>query len=185
MGAPEEVDRLGAESRAGVLLTHHYTSLLRTARGTLFTDVGWQAEDLVCDLIGDVATGKLARLPADRKRLVPFCHGVLRNRAKDVNRRERRLVALADAPPATDRSPDPLHRTEWVLLRSEVGHALRCLAPRERECAILHWIEGWGTPEVAGHLEIATSTAKELLRRGRKKLRRSLTLPDDHRASSQ
>lgn len=163
---------LSGESWAELLLTHHWDHLVREAERALFSYAHAHAEDLVAGLIAHVTTGRFKEFPNTTERVLKFAKGVVRNRARDINRREarwvqspgqslleKRLVAAADLDP---------------LLRREIEDALAHLTPREREVSKLHWLDGWPTPQLAEKLDIRPRTVKELLRRARRKLRERL-----------
>lgn len=161
---------------AEFLCVYHWNDLVRTAEAALFSYARTLPEDLVADLIADVNANhfpKLALQPTTTK-LVSFAKGVVRNRAKDANRREVRLVRFKEQPPANQRLD--VSRTEsHALLRHEIETALAHLTPRERQVAILHWLDGWQTPDLAKKLGLARSTVKELLRRAKRKLHAALS----------
>ena len=89
---------------------------------------------------------------------------ILINACHDIQRRNRRLVAM-DAPPEPE--PQPEHRDLYL--------ALMALQEKQRLCVLLHYIEGYSVREVARMLGIGESAVKVRLMRGRKKLRQMLS----------
>jgi len=178
--------RLPSDHGAGIthqrwaerLYTDHWDELVRLARRALFRNAREFAEDLVGDVLGDIAAGKFSGLPPTHRRVVAFARAVLRNRAVVVNRREARRSPLPGEQLTTAGSVDAWRAAHQALLRRDVANALALLTPREREIATLHWLDGWPVPALAKELGIATRTVKELLRRARPKLCAALA---DHR----
>jgi RNA polymerase sigma-70 factor (ECF subfamily) len=89
---------------------------------------------------------------------------ILINACHDIQRRNRRMVAM-DAPP--EREPEPDHRDLYL--------ALMALNEKQRMCVLLHYIEGYSVREVAGMLGIGESAVKVRLMRGRNKLKELLS----------
>jgi RNA polymerase sigma factor (sigma-70 family) len=110
-------------------------------------------------------------LPAPVREGVAFAVAVINNDVRNQRRYQRRhtsLAAVRDRRVPEARSPS-LH-AERAALRGAVVAALRCLTPRERQVAMLHWLELRTVRETAGQLGVAVKTAEELLRRARRKL---------------
>lgn len=70
--------------------------------------------------------------------------------------------------------PDPWHLARRALAERDVHRALNRLSSRERQLVILHSLEGWSIANAAAKVGISQRTAKEILRRGRRKLRECL-----------
>lgn len=156
----------------------HWESLVRAAASALFRRYQTYAEDLVADLIADIAAGAFPNLPEKSDTLVAFARGVIRNRAKQVNRREARLLRFADLRQIAE-VPARVDTDAWrsalrAQLARDIAAASAYLTPREAEIAQLHWIEAWPTTDIASRLGIAPRTVKELLRRARRKLNQLL-----------
>jgi RNA polymerase sigma factor (sigma-70 family) len=100
--------------------------------------------------------------------VIAFAKGVLRNRAKHVNRDAALWVPVSEDDIASSRSCDAWFRDP--VLRQRLQVALWQLTPRERQVVILHWVDGHSAPSVARQLGVAVRTVKELLRRARSKL---------------
>lgn len=172
--ASVEVPVAGARvDRAQRLYAHHWDELVTTAERALCDYARAHAPDLVSEAIDDVRRGAFNTLPDTDDNDVGFIKGVLRNRARHVNRREARLVSLSSADQSVS-LVDPWQKSGRALLERDVLDALAQLTPRERQLASLHWLEQWSGPEIAATLGISVHTVKELLRRARRHLRRHL-----------
>lgn len=96
---------------------------------------------------------------------------IVRNRSRNLVRRE----SLRDAdqvPEATShRGPTPDLVTERVQLREQLQEALAQLPSVQREIVLLHDLEGWKHREIAERLEIPSGTVRSHLHFARKALR--------------
>lgn len=171
VGRPVNVTEERRE-RAALICAAEYRQLMWTASNALFEQNRAYAEDLVADLICDVVTGRFPRLPNTPLQVIAFAKCVLRNRAMHVNRDAALLVSVPGDEVGMSRSSDPWLRDP--ALRQRIRSALSRLPARERQVAVLHWVEGHTVPSVARQLGIAPRTVKELARRGRRKLRNDL-----------
>ncbi len=99
---------------------------------------------------------------------------IVRNRSRNLVRRE----SLRDADPVPDgassRTPTPDRVTERVELREQLQEALDLLPPIQREIVLLHDLEGWKHREIAERLEIPSGTVRSHLHFARKALRGAL-----------
>lgn len=96
---------------------------------------------------------------------------IVRNRAKNLLRREkvRESEAVTQWLPSGDPGPDRV--TERVLLRERLSEALRALPPVQREVVLLHDLEGWKHREIAERLGMPSGTVRSHLHFARKTLR--------------
>lgn len=96
---------------------------------------------------------------------------IVRNRSRNLVRRE----SLRDSDPvpetASHRGPTPDRVTERVELRETLQMALDQLPPVQREIVLLHDLEGWKHREIAERLELPSGTVRSHLHFARKALR--------------
>lgn len=175
-GAEQDDRRSAVQSfeRARHLYMHYGDALERSARRALFAHTQSDAMDLVCEVIADTGDGAFPGLPRDDTKALAFLEGVIRHRASHINRREARMVALPEDDVLGDVS-DAWQCAARVVVARDIGRALKTLTPREREMATLHWIEGWSSRQIGESLGVSVRTVKELLRRGRRRLRSNLS----------
>jgi RNA polymerase sigma factor (sigma-70 family) len=155
------------------LYKHHWARFVSTAERALTDCARMYAEDLVADVMLDVECGRFGVLLGTCADPPSFIGGVIRHRARHLNRREMRVVSLPNdvLDPATC---EAWSRAAQILLARDVSGALRHLTPRQREVASMHWLDQWSTPQIAGALGISVCTVKELLRRAALRLRDQL-----------
>jgi RNA polymerase sigma factor (sigma-70 family) len=163
------------EVRVYHLYSIHWHHFVSTAERALFACARPMAEDLVADVMVDILRGGIIGLPTGDGGAVRFVDGVIRNRARHLNRREGRLDQFEDDHAGVQTS-DPWRQATCILLVHDVERALMQLTPREREIVRLHWLLQWTTPEIALELRIAVRTVKELLRRAKHRLVTHLAL---------
>jgi RNA polymerase sigma-70 factor, ECF subfamily len=96
---------------------------------------------------------------------------IVRNRAKNLLRRERVRVGEQITPRIASLEPGPERRTEQAFLRSRLQDALRGLPPVQREVVLLHDLEGWKHREIAERLGMPSGTVRSHLHFARKALR--------------
>ena len=96
---------------------------------------------------------------------------IVRNRARNVVRRE--VLRETDAVPETAaaRGPTPEKAAEHAELQERLGNALRRLPEVQREIVLLHDLEGWRHREIAEHLGMPSGTVRSHLHFARKSLR--------------
>jgi RNA polymerase sigma-70 factor (ECF subfamily) len=96
---------------------------------------------------------------------------IVRNRSRNLVRREslRESDPVPDA--ASGRGPTPDRVTERVELRERLEDALATLPPVQREIVLLHDLEGWKHREIAERLDIPSGTVRSHLHFARKALR--------------
>lgn len=152
------------------LYRHHWSRFVSTAEYALADCARGYAEDLVADVMLDVERGRFGALPDIYRDTPRFIDGVIRHRARHVNRREMRVVSISHealAPVACE----AWTRAAQILLAEDVAAALRRLTPRQQQVARMHWLNQWSEPEIATALGISACTVKELLRRAAFQLR--------------
>ena len=101
---------------------------------------------------------------------------IVRNRARNVVRRE--VLRDTDAVPETAaaRGPTPEKVAEHAELQERLGNALRRLPGAQREIVLLHDLEGWRHREIAEYLGMPSGTVRSHLHFARKSLRRDADL---------
>lgn len=99
----------------------------------------------------------------------------VRNRARNLIRRER-LRAAVQIPPGT-KSPErgPAGWSELSALRERLRDALAEITEVQREIVMLHDLEGWKHSEIAERLGIPSGTVRSHLHFARKALRADLS----------
>jgi RNA polymerase sigma-70 factor, ECF subfamily len=108
---------------------------------------------------------------------------IVRNRSKNLIRRES-LRDTDEVPPgARSKMPMPDRVTETSELRSLLEEAMRDLPEVQREIVMLHDLEGWKHREIAERLDLPPGTVRSHLHFARKALRKALQdLPGAPRA---
>ena len=100
---------------------------------------------------------------------------IVRNRSKNLVRRES-LREMDEVPAgARSRIPTPETATEMSELRALLREALMALPEVQRHIVLLHDLEGWKHREIAERLELPCGTVRSHLHFARKALRDSLT----------
>jgi len=99
---------------------------------------------------------------------------IVRNRSKNLVRRES-LRATDEVPPGTrSRAPTPERITETRELRGLLKKALMDLPEVQRQIVLLHDLEGWKHREIADRLDLPCGTVRSHLHFARKTLRNAL-----------
>jgi RNA polymerase sigma-70 factor (ECF subfamily) len=96
---------------------------------------------------------------------------IVRNRSRNLVRRES--LRDADQVPESARhaGPTPDRVTERVQLKERLEEALAQLPSVQREIVLLHDLEGWKHREIAERLELPSGTVRSHLHFARKALR--------------
>lgn len=99
---------------------------------------------------------------------------IVRNRARNLVRRE--VLRDTDQVPesASSRTPMPDRELETVELRDSLNDALRQLPEIQQQIVLLHDLEGWKHREIAERLELPSGTVRSHLHFARKALRDAL-----------
>ena len=100
---------------------------------------------------------------------------IVRNRSRNLVRRES--LRGTDQVPASARSgsPTPERVTETLELRSTLLDALGLLPEVHRQIVMLHDLEGWKHREIADRLDLPPGTVRSHLHFARKALREALS----------
>lgn len=99
---------------------------------------------------------------------------IVRNRSKNLVRRES-LREMEEVPPgARSRVPTPERVAETSELRALLKEALMDLPEVQREIVLLHDLEGWKHREIADRLDLPCGTVRSHLHFARKALRDAL-----------
>lgn len=96
---------------------------------------------------------------------------IVRNRSRNLVRRESLRSAEPLPPGASGGMPAPDRETERVELRERLREALDTLPPVQREIVMLHDLEGWKHREIAERLDLPSGTVRSHLHFARKALR--------------
>ncbi|GMV06975.1 MAG: RNA polymerase sigma factor [Gemmatimonadota bacterium] len=110
---------------------------------------------------------------------------IVRNRSRNLVRRE----SLRETDPvplsASSRTPTPERETERAELQEVLRDALDGLSEVQREIVLLHDLEGWKHREIADRMGLPSGTVRSHLHFARKALRKALgahAAVDDRRA---
>lgn len=99
---------------------------------------------------------------------------IVRNRSKNLIRRES-LRETDEVPPGARSSiPTPDRVTEAAELRGMLEEAMQDLPEVQREIVMLHDLEGWKHREIAERLDLPPGTVRSHLHFARKALRKAL-----------
>ena len=99
---------------------------------------------------------------------------IVRNRSKNLIRRESLRETDQVPPGARSRAPTPDRVTETRELRRLLEHALAGIPEVQRQIVLLHDLEGWKHREIAERLELPSGTVRSHLHFARKALREAL-----------
>lgn len=101
---------------------------------------------------------------------------IVRNRSKNLVRRES-LRETDEVPPgARSRIPTPDRVAEMTELRGQLRGALMDLPEMQRQIVLLHDLEGWKHREIADRLDLPCGTVRSHLHFARKALRSALRM---------
>lgn len=163
----ERVSDDGDEGAFRALYDRHTPRLLRFAYRLLGGGDLHSAEDVVQETWIRAARG--LRSFQWRSRFDVWLQGIALNVAREVLRQSRDHLSLQ---PERDA---PTHPPTDSAGRVDLDRALGRLSERCRTVLVLHDLEGYTHPEIAGLLGIAVGTAKSHLHDARSKLERYLT----------
>lgn len=99
---------------------------------------------------------------------------IVRNRSKNLIRRESLRETDQVPPGARSRAPTPDRVTETRELRRILQQALAGIPEVQRQIVLLHDLEGWKHREIAERLELPSGTVRSHLHFARKALREAL-----------
>jgi RNA polymerase sigma-70 factor (ECF subfamily) len=99
---------------------------------------------------------------------------IVRNRSRNLVRRE--VLRETDEVPAaaSARTPTPEQETEAAELRGRIEGALAGLPEVQRQIVLLHDLEGWKHREIADRIGLPSGTVRSHLHFARKTLREAL-----------
>lgn len=119
----------------------------------------------------------LDRLEECRKpeRFAGWFTTIVRNRARNLVRRERLREGEPIPVQARTGTPGPDRAAERMQLRERLREALEELPPVQREIVLLHDMEGWKHREIAERLDMPSGTVRSHLHFARRSLRELLT----------
>ena len=99
---------------------------------------------------------------------------IVRNRSKNLIRRESLRETDQVPPPPRSRVPTPDKMAETAELRGLLEAALKELPEVQRQIVLLHDLEGWKHREIAERLDLPSGTVRSHLHFARKALRHGL-----------
>jgi RNA polymerase sigma-70 factor (ECF subfamily) len=105
---------------------------------------------------------------------------IVRNRARNLVRREVLRDTEQVPESARSRSPTPERDLETLELRRSLEEALAGLSEVQRQIVLLHDLEGWKHREIADRLELPSGTVRSHLHFARKALRGALAALRPH-----
>jgi RNA polymerase sigma-70 factor (ECF subfamily) len=158
--------RGGSREAFGAIFDRHWPRVWRAAYATCGD------RELANDAAQDAflkASGALRRFDA-RRPLEPWLVRIAVNRAIDLVRKRRRLVAEEDAPEPFALDEAPADEELWT--------ALQALAPERRAVVALHYWFDYTTPEIAEVLGVPLGTVNSRLARALRDLRLHLEVRD-------
>lgn len=169
--------RNGDQGAFGVLVDRH----MRPAYAVALS-VTRQHEDAE-DVAQEAFLTALRRLDQcrDPEKFGGWLMTIVRNRARNLLRREN--IRATDPIPegASASSPGPVRVTERLELRRRLQEALGSLTQVQREIVLLHDLEGWKHREIAEHLDMPSGTVRSHLHYARKELRKLLGVTEEAR----
>lgn len=130
------------------------------------------------DAVQESFVAALERLDACRnpERFGGWLLTIVRNRSRNVLRRERIRTSETLAPGLAGTGPGPDRETERSELRERLDEALEGLTEVQREVVLLHDLEGWKHREIADMLGLPSGTVRSHLHHARRRLRERLAL---------
>jgi RNA polymerase sigma-70 factor (ECF subfamily) len=114
---------------------------------------------------------------AERGAPLTWMAAIVRHRALDILRRERRgsahedLSAVENMP---DSAPDPMMQTLLSAEARAIRNCLGALEERPQQCIILAFFHGYTHEELAARLGVPVGTVKSWIRRGLQRVKRCL-----------
>ncbi|HET7572972.1 MAG TPA: sigma-70 family RNA polymerase sigma factor [Gaiellaceae bacterium] len=158
--------RGGSREALGAIFDRHWPRVWRAAYATCGD------RELANDAAQDAflkAADALRRFDP-RRPLEPWLVKIAVNRAIDLVRKRRRLVAAEDAPEPYGFDAGPADEGLWA--------ALKALAPERRAVVALHYWFDYTTPEIADALGVPLGTVNSRLARALRDLRLHLEVRD-------
>ncbi len=110
----------------------------------------------------------------DPERFAGWMMTIVRNRSRNLVRRESLRATEAVPAAASSAGPTPERSAETAELRERLDEALNELSDVQRQVVLLHDMEGWKHREIAKLLGLPSGTVRSHLHFARKALRESL-----------
>ena len=131
-----------------------------------------RSADDASDVVQDVFRYFFSKFPGFTLicRLKTFLYPVVKNRAIDLIRKQKRLVALEDQP---EELSAPEQRSEEGERRQVMEH-LADLSENHREILIARFVDGMNLPELADQLAVPQGTVKSRLHHALNQLRKKM-----------
>ncbi|MCY4571734.1 MAG: sigma-70 family RNA polymerase sigma factor [Gemmatimonadetes bacterium] len=105
---------------------------------------------------------------------------IVRNRSRNLIRRENLRSGDEIPPSASSSGPGPDRMADISALRGRLKEALSTLTEVQREIVLLHDLEGWKHDEISERIGIPSGTVRSHLHFARKALRARLAGWKDH-----
>lgn len=138
---------------------------------TLLRDVDrGYAEDLVQTTFQEAALSWEQLATRDHEGRRRWLFTVLRNKAIDSWRRNKRQQPWADPPDRADPAAAPGHQALCRIALLKCWAAIAQMPATRREVARLRWYREWKTQEIADHIGIAQTTVRGHLKAARDEL---------------
>lgn len=157
----------GSKQAAGALFERHWPAAWRAAYG--ITGRREVADDVAQDGF-ERAFGALDRFDV-RRPFGPWLHRIVVNRALDLLRKDRRLVALDDVPEEAVWDADDTGDRELLA-------TVACLTPERRAVCVLRYGLGYAPTEIADLLDVPVGTVHSRLARALTELRTQMDAAD-------
>ncbi len=117
-----------------------------------------------------------ARYDPERGRPFTWMLVITRNRAIDLLRKQsrRKEGEPVDSAMIDTQTPRPDAETKRRMLREQLAPSLLKLPEHVRTAILMHVVDGDTTADIGAHFGVPTNTAKSWVRRGLRKLRKSV-----------
>ncbi|CAN5736151.1 sigma-70 family RNA polymerase sigma factor [soil metagenome] len=115
----------------------------------------------------------------DPDRFAGWFTTIVKNRARNLLRRENLREGEPIPFQAPSTLPGPDRETERAVLRGRLNDAMDRLSPLQREVVLLHDLEGWKHREIAERLEMPSGTVRSHLHFARRRLRELLSVVEE------
>jgi len=173
-------EALAGHKEAFDQLVRRYQHCAYATAVSLLPDIG-----LAQDVVQEAFLEAYLRLPRllDPERFARWLRGIVRNTSHRARREFRRVRELSQQAPAnaepTDPAPFPHGQFECTEERDRVQQALGRLTETNREAICLHYLDELSYAEIAAFLGTTEATVLGRLQRGRRELRKELTMAED------
>jgi len=173
-------EALAGRKEAFDQLVRRYQTCAYATAVSLLPDV-----DLAQDVVQEAFLEAYLRLPCllNRERFAGWLRGIVRNMSHRARRELHRVKELSQQAPAdaepTDPAPLPHGQFERAEERDRVQQALGRLNETNREAICLHYLDELSYAEIAAFLGTTEATVLGRLQRGRRELRKELSMAED------